>query len=185
MSLSGHSLSGDLETISEAPGIDRKISGTPEPLDSHELIESVRVPESATNYSRTNLLPRRANTSDDYSTGQRKVYFESSIANRANTGDFYSKTVSALPPPASSGLRNQSLAYETPRSQTANTSIQTDVADEHYRGGSGKLRRRNTTDDNPPSKSPRRQSTVVTNASLSLEETEAWDKKSLLSLGSF
>lgn len=45
------------------------------------------------------------------------------------------------------------------------------------------ISKRNTGEASPTFHAPHRQSTKITNASLSFEETEAWDKKAILALG--
>lgn len=51
------------------------------------------------------------------------------------------------------------------------------------KGGKGPFGRKNTGEGSPTFQRPPRQSTEVTNASLPFDETEAWDKKAILSLG--
>ena len=169
MSSSSYPVSTELGTISEAPAINRKISGTPEPLES---AGSAQLPEPTTNSSKGNVLPRRAVTGDGYSAEQRRVYFEPSITSRANTGDFHT-SVSKLSQRGLSRLRYRGLVREEPEGPRAYTGIP----------AGGRFSRKTSTDNFQASRSPRRQSTGFTNASLPLEETEAWDKKVLLSLG--
>ncbi|KAI4132197.1 MAG: hypothetical protein LQ347_002675 [Umbilicaria vellea] len=51
------------------------------------------------------------------------------------------------------------------------------------KGGKGPFGRKNTSEGSPIFQRPPRQFTEITNASLPFDETEAWDKKAILSLG--
>lgn len=140
MSAGVRTLPTGLEIINEVPIIDRKLSCSPEPIDTGAPAEPAQTPA--------------------------QQWQSSGVASpfgRAGTGDSMPATAEiddGIPRQDSGG------AYDTSvRASRRNPS------------------RRNTGEASPTIQAPPRQSTADTKYSLSFEETKAWNRKAVLSLG--
>lgn len=133
MSAAIRAMPTELDIINEDPSvIDRKLSRSPEPIDTRVRTELAQVPGQICQSPGITSPVSRAGTGDG----------------RSPTADF------------DDGLRRLDS------------------------GGSRRhCSKRNTGEASPTFHAPHRQSTKITNASLSFEETEAWDKKAILALG--
>ena len=183
MSSSVRPQSTDLGTINETPVIDRKISGTPDRLEDRESIDFAQVAETVPSQFRTDAIHSRGNTGDEYSTRPRKVIFDSPISTRANTGELPLHSGNVLVPLQSYDLPGSSNGARRVHNVPDNVTGTSVSYGDHQTFNEIYSKRSNDEDHRTFSRPPR-QSTVITNASLPFEETEAWDKKSLLALGS-
>ena len=178
MSSTARQQSTELGTIIEAPLIDRKISGSPDPLDNDESMDPAQV---SINQFKTGALHIRGNTIDEHSARTSRVICDSQTSTRAHTF-----------PLNSSNVITTRREFRLPRNVTGTGSH--DIADSitgvsrlqsEPQACNGSYSRRNTDEDKGTFAGPTRHSTNVWSIrSDPFTETEAWDKKALLSLGS-
>ena len=177
MSLRGQSASViELSTIVEAPVVDQRLSGSPEPIDPQESRQFEAGLGAPDDFSKAYPFQSRADTVDNNVQSKALPINFSAPRNQTypkthdSSGDF------PLPPTAITlrdGLphvrQNGAGFSRGNRTQVLKTSQSSS--------------RKSTAEGVTPFQDPLRQSTGLTSTSASFEETEAWDRKAILTLG--